>query len=72
MDAVEDKRLERPNLCRVTTMVGQTEFICIREEHAKIYQRKTQRTRDAFGGFLSSNPQADQHYFVRRYPMGEH
>lgn len=68
----EDQRLGKEELCRVTKMVGEKEFICIREAHAPIYERKTHRTRDVFGGFISNNRQVDQHYFVRRYPFGDH
>lgn len=72
IESQEDQRLNKKDLCGVTTIVGGKEFICIREAHAPIYERKTLRTRDVFGGFISNNRQIDQHYFVRRYSFGDH
>lgn len=68
----EDQRLNQEERCRVTTMVGPHEFICILKAHAAVYQRKTKRSRDAYAAFVSDNPVSNRHYFVRRYPMGDH
>lgn len=70
MDLVEDKRLERPELCRVVKMVGPHEFICIRKVHAKVYSRV--RSTPVGAPIFADNPSVDQHYMVRRYPYGDH
>lgn len=57
----EDPRVTQ-DICGVTTIIGLTEFICIRKTHAKIYQRRN-------GGIAyESNPRVDNHYFVNRWP----
>lgn len=66
----EDERLTKPDRCRVTTMVGSIEFICIRKVHAKVYNRV--RSTPVGAPIFENNPSVDRHYFVRRYPMGEH
>jgi len=70
-ELVEDPRLEKPELCRVTTMVGHVEFICIRKDHTAVYRRHGKGL-FGIGEFITNNPQKDRHYFVRRYPNGDH
>jgi hypothetical protein len=60
----EDRRLQKPNLCRITTKVGGREFICINEVHDDENQKNFPF--DARGNFVK----AARHYFVRRYPYG--
>lgn len=70
MDVVEDPRAQREGICGVTTM-GATgiEWICIKPAHAKIYTRRSgDRTHKKGEVIFSDSPQADQHYFVNRYP----
>lgn len=66
MKIVEDKRLENPERCRVTEMVAQHEFICINRVHST--EKDDMSMLDSNG-----NPSRwRRHYFVRRYPIGDH
>lgn len=70
MDLVEDHRLEKPELCRATTMLGPHEFICIRKVHAPEV-KPGDKVRAAFD--VRGKPANwAKHHYVRRYPIGNH
>lgn len=58
-----DPRTERHDICGVT-FIGATgiEWICIKEVHAKIYTSRKGKV------VYDTNPNADRHYFVNRWP----
>jgi len=67
---MEDPRLNKEDLCRVTTIGGTgIEWICINKVHAEVYQRRSSDKNHKKGdAIFSSAPKADQHYFVPRWP----
>lgn len=63
LEAVEDPRaVDRP-ICGVTRTHGNTEFICIKDPHQKV----TQRRNAAYPEFRTDAASA-AHYFVNRWP----
>lgn len=64
----EDPRTKRVDICGAIMRTEKIEWICIKQAHAKIYQR---RSRNRGEVIFSDNPNADRHYFVNRYPYTE-
>ena len=59
----EDARLQQDGLCRVTNVdISGREWMCRRPVHAKLYRRRNGQT------VYDSNPTADKHWFIPRYP----
>lgn len=68
MELVENPRIGE-NACRVTEICGDTEWICIRTVHAKLYRRKSSSGPHKKGDIrYDYRPSAEQHYFVNRWP----
>lgn len=61
---VEDERIT-DDICGVALQTENIEWVCIKKPHAKIYRGRNGRV------IFNTNPSADKHYFINRYPYGQ-
>lgn len=69
-EAEEDDRVKREGICGVTR-IGPSgiEWICVKQVHGKVYERKTSgRTYKKGDPIFSESMSNFQHYFVNRWP----
>lgn len=64
----QDPRTQVEGICGVTRIVHSIEWVCIRKVHAKVYVRKSTRR----GEPIFTDPQAEKHFMVPKWPNREH
>lgn len=68
MEDVQDHRVKE-GICGVVFHTANFEWICVKPVHAQIYTRKSSdRTHHKGDIKFDTNPGADKHYFVNRWP----
>lgn len=67
-----DERAKKEGICGVTHTVWVIEWICIRQVHGAVYERRSSDRHHPRGGTIfSTTPNSEMHYFVPKWPNRE-